>query len=423
MGKYIEIYDCSRKQAVREVSGYRTVTKHRMVKRSGRRKVVTLTHRYAFKGTANIRWNAGNYSVQVSNSLSRTAQSSTGPNGRSMPSDHTVANLRKKVIDRAIKNLTLAVKFMTSRDAESRYKHAMKAALKAGDQDGWIDAQIYLIRLGQGDESSVEKALKLPAGTLLNAIEGTSGIGPPARLIPALAAMRPPKRKEIDVWDGDSRGTMLGAASIARGYPVFSQYLSYRDSQTLNVPLQGNREMGSGSFRGTFRYASPTSGLSPLIEGGYSFHVGKRTSKPHEYLDGEQEWALSGGVGLQSGWRLGFVTSRLSLFGGVRLDYSWNAIGDLHAAAWIAPFSAVAIVRIWQRYPLYVEVWGSNLFAAKDVYGAEISLQGGGGVGLFARFQQAPIDARYGGVVGDDIINIGATPIRTFDIGLQVYVF
>lgn len=421
---YYEMYDCSQKQATREITGYDTVTKYRDVQRSARRQVTTQLYSHAIAGSAVVRWAGRTATVSISERKSRTERSHTGPNAKAMPSGHTAESIRSDVLRRAADKISTVIADAVRKSVLDTHAKRAAAASENGANSGdpglaartWLDAQAYLIRAGAGDPQAFEKRLALPAGTAANAVAGTLGFAKNAGSAARAAWIAPPRRI-ADTYDIGANNVQHAFAE--RGTWLLRLFVGYRTVASQDVPLQANREVTAGSYYGGGRWARPANGVSPMFDVGFASYVGKRTSEPQLYADGEQEWALSGGLGWLMAARLGFRTNRFGLYGGLRLDYMWHAMGDLHAAAWTAPLSVVTILRFHQRLPVHVEVWGNNLFSGNDDRGIEVVLSGAL-TGLVFRWQQAVLPARYGGVLGDDIVSIGAIPVTTMDIGMHV---
>jgi len=416
-GGYVEVYDCSSKQAVREVSGYRRVKKSRRVAHKGTRLVTTVTHSYALSGSATIQWRDKRVVVPFSVNKSRRESSSTGRGGSSIPSGHTVGAQRSKALSEAVSKVRRAIQVQTVRQAHAFFSAKSDAATTAGIDAAWLDAQAYLITFGKGDRARFEKLLGIPAGMAVAALRGVTGLGTGDEP-PPIRAYRPPPRIKGHLWDMDRR--YPGEGMLETGMYFLRYAIGYRSAETLDVPIQGNRDVGAGALNMTFRYMTPELGAGTMFDLGWAGYIGKRTSTAHKYLDGEEEWSLSGGVGVHSAARLGFQSTYLSLHGGVRLDYMWHALGDVHAADWTAPFSAVAAFRFAQRNPVVVEAWYGNLLGTNQSMGVDVMYYLGEGMGVVARWEQTAMNARYGGVIGDDIVSIGDIPIRTLDLALVV---
>ncbi|MCO4763104.1 MAG: hypothetical protein KC502_16420 [Myxococcales bacterium] len=406
----IELYDCSRKQQAREVSGYRTVTQRKAVKRKGRRRVTVQTYGYRMRAVATVNWKGGSRVLTVPLSETRSEKMSA-KSGRA--AGHTAAGIQRAAESAAARRLRAAIRHVVNGTLKAHLKTQL--AKQATDEAAWLDMQVRLIRLNAGSPRALERRMGLPVGTASAAVSGKRPIWKSTLRVPKPTA---PHRRVVDL--GDLSSDALDAAFVERGTHFVRWFLGYRRAETVGLPVQGDRTLGAGAYYVSLRLLSTESGFGPMMDIGFASYVGGRTSDAFIYTDGEEEGGLSGGVGVNTALRAGFRANRVSLYGGVRLDYMWHALGDVRAAGWTAPLSVLTVLRFSQRYPINLEVWGYNLFNGNGDYGFELTLCGGNAMSWVFRMEQTRLNGRYGGLHADDIIDIGKATVRSMDLGLQV---
>ncbi|MCA9545742.1 MAG: hypothetical protein KC613_15165, partial [Myxococcales bacterium] len=412
-------WDCSVYQS-RDRYEDRVVTRYKDVVRNGTRTVVEETSSLAVAGQVALSF-PGSPPRTVPLSFSRTAvdtRYNTPHGSKQIAPQNTVAGLTAAARDELAKALADAA-VAAVRDHRTRnWLAEAAAAAQKGDAQTAEDRDVRVaVMRGAVDRASAARfqaRYGLSEAQVLAALEGKA----PTYAEAAWRATGSDRQMQVgraaDVQD------MYGEGLLERGYALGTAGYAISRWSTPDLPIQTPRE----GYGVTIRMDYPVVAAVFDMREGFVFQdnvlfelaLGKRTSDPVAYEGTNEEgfFAANARLGYQA--QVGFRGSLFGLLAGARTEGVWFRIGDFQARDSVHSLVGTLEVKVWDRNPMAVQVYGLPFWGDGDVLGGtfDVTLQGNHGLGL--RLERWTLEARYAGRTSKDYIDLDKQHVLSADL-------
>ncbi len=416
--------DCSTYKSVPRYES-RVVTKYRDVARTGTRTVRTEQNAVSLAATLQVTWAGGDVPLTVSAGAKATDTAYQSPHGsKRIDSDKTLSGLTNQAIAVLAQRAREKAQAAVAAERAAVWLREAQAADAAGDvatsEDRDVRAVIIAGKVNRATAARFARRYGLDAAAVQRVVQGAAPTFAEAEWA-AKASDR-----NVKVGRQVSKDDMEGLGLIERGYTVGVVGMGVNRVSSVGLPVQGDREAYGFSMRVAYPALTAAADMSEgwVFQDLFmmDFSVGGRTSEAQRYGADKKEGAiaLSARIGYQA--QIGLRGDTFGLLVGARTQGIHHRVGDFVAQDSVHPLVGTLEIKIWDRSPMSLEVYGYSLFGDGDVRGGtfDVTLDGVSGLGL--RAEQWTLEGRYSGNTANDIIDLDKQTVRTLDL-LYLYRF